>query len=406
MIKRLLGGMLALMLAMPLSAQTWKPGRQLMIWPRPDTVLLGDSLVFVGLARTSTGATVMAPRIYWFTAPPNKVFAREVAGNAASIISADSGQLRITAEWRTSNGTYRDTLMTYVKWRPYQWKLGQRLLMVASDTVIRQPGDQITLRLYARTSSGVPVTNPGILWTMYNINDVAINSTIPLTTVLTGRPDTLGGFRTWIKAEWKTSAGTFADSVPIITLKYPVPPTSYLPPYQQYPLDTVHIFKTPYHTPRPGILGYGDGYNFSTYVDRVDEDGGDRTPFRIWIHDSYQYAYSDSARLQGAVVMSPMSCPNKSGWDAPMWDIRWAPPSTQQDPNIVAPVSLAKAAAAQLPLRALKDMARVSMERYLERDSTWVLGKHVYSECFGEGLRDSATGYSATNQRTATYSGR
>lgn len=220
MIKRMLLMVgLAMSMTTSVAAQTWKPGRQLMIWPRPDTVALGDTLVYIGLARTVAGATVSAPRVYW-TATTN-VTAREVAGNALSIVPVDTGRVRLIAEWRTSTTTHRDTVWATVRYRPFQWKVGQRLLLVATDTTIRQRGDQVAIRVYARTASGVAVTSPGIIWTVDNMNDLIVDNTTPLLTKLIGRADTLSGSHTWVRAEWATSTATFRDSIFITTRKNP-----------------------------------------------------------------------------------------------------------------------------------------------------------------------------------------
>lgn len=290
----------------------------------------------------------------------------EVGAQSASVV-AESGTVRVVARV----GSATDSSVMYGRpWRP-----NQRIMLVMQDTTVDMPGDSVKGQVYARDEYNTPVSRPQFIWGLNNVAIFTGRTTIDNEITLVGRTG-LYYNRNTLSVEW----GVWRDSVIVVT---GIPQTSVLPPFTTIRLDTVNIYTNPTTgLLRNGILKVDSSGYFATSVDRID-DRYNRTPFRVWIHDSYRYAYSDSASLQGAVVMSPMSCPLKTGWDAPMWDMRWAPPDTSKDPNIVAPIKLAKAAAAQLPLDALRDMAKVSMERYLFRDPQWVLGQHIYKECFG-----------------------
>jgi hypothetical protein len=168
----------------------------------------------------------------------------------------------------------------------------------------------------------------------------------------------------------------------------------YYPPYSNFPLDTLNIFNVPgTTTPRPYLVKVDSGnveawitqsHIFATFrIDRNDDPDG-RNPFRIWIYPQYNAQY----QYIGALVTSPMACPLKGNapWSGSMWNIRWAaspiPPSNVMS-NIIPSFTLAKAAAAQLPISVLKDLAQDAMKTYLQRDTTWKVGKVWYAECFG-----------------------
>jgi hypothetical protein len=78
-----------------------------------------------------------------------------------------------------------------------------------------------------------------------------------------------------------------------------------------------------------------------------------------------------------------MDCPLKTPWQAPIWNLRWSPPDTAKDPNIIAPLKVAEAAAAQLPISAIRNMARLGMEIYIKKIPRWPMGELVYTECYG-----------------------
>lgn len=367
----------------PAHAQTWKRGQQLLIWPRPDSLKQSDTVRISALARTSAGVPVTAPGILWSVSSAG-VTIRSVNSNTITMTGmASLGTVKLLALWSTRSGVFRDSInIRLVSGLP--WKRGQQLLLVLNDTIIRQPGDSIYGRVYARTSAGIPVTNFKINYTLTDFGIVAAQTTATNFITLYGR-DNMYANRNLIKIEWSTLSGVFKDSIYFRTLATDSTPAqfAYISPFLDFPLDTVNIYNVPgTSTQRPGIIGF-DTTNqyFSKFVDRED---GIRKPFRVWINDSYQYAYSDSAYLRGAVVYSPMYCPLKGPFDGPMWDIRWAPENLYVEPNVVAPYKVALAAASQYPTELLHEMARVSMLRYVKKeDGTWPNGIIWYEECFG-----------------------
>ena len=160
----------------------------------------------------------------------------------------------------------------------------------------------------------------------------------------------------------------------------------FYPPYSAYPLDTINIFNIPgTTTPRPNIkvdsgltAGWiSQSYMFATLaIDRTDDPAG-RNPFRIWLYPQYNAQY----QFIGALVTSPVGCPLKNDpWAGSMWNIRWA---ASPNLNSIPSITLAKAAAAQLPISVLKELAHDAMKIYLQRDTAWAVGKIWYAECFG-----------------------
>ena len=292
---------------------------------------------------------------------------------SAQVVTTDTTPVRRIVSVRNGKA---DTSIIYS--RP--WQPNQRIRLELSNTLLNRAGDTITGQVYARDQRNVPITFPQFMWSLVNVAVFDGNTRPDGSITLIGRTGLYYDTLNVLGVEWTTPQGVFKDSIRIVT---GLPQTAVLPPFTSIRLDTVNIYNDPRTgNLRAGILKVDSSPYFATAVDRIDTVYN-RTPFRTWVHSNYTYAYSDSAYLAGGVVISPMSCPLKSGWDAPMWDIRWAPPLTSGDPNVVAPLKLAKAAVSQLPLDSLRYMAKVSMERYLKRDSTWVVGKYTYEECFG-----------------------
>jgi len=163
---------------------------------------------------------------------------------------------------------------------------------------------------------------------------------------------------------------------------------AYLSPWMGFPLDTIWPYTLPGTTTlRTDVINVDTTQPYyGIAIDRVDPTLN-RTPFRIWV---YNWPHSDPGipgAMQGAFIVAPSWCPMRTGWDAPMWLLRWAPPDTAQDPNVLGSKKLALAAATQLPIDSIRDATRIALERYLRRDiargTPWAVGNQMYLECFG-----------------------
>jgi len=376
--------MLVLCMLLPSTshAQTWARGQQLLIWPRVDSLKQSDTVRIQALARTSAGVPVLAPGILWSVSSTGATI-RSVNSNTITMTGmASLGTVKLLAIWSTRSGVFKDSInIRLVSGLP--WKRGQQLLLVLNDTIIRQAGDSIYGQVYARTSAGIPVENIRVNYSLTDFGIVSAKTTLTNAITLTAREQYRSN-RNLIKVEWVTRSGTFKDSIFFRTVSQTPPADfAYISPFLDYPLDTVNIYNIPGSLEqRAGILQIDTSrYSFSHFVDRADSV---RSPFRVWVHNSYQYAYSDSAYLQGAVVYSPMYCPLKGPFGGPGWDIRWAPENLFVEPNVVSPYKVALAAAAQYPTTLLNEMSRVSMLRYIKDERTkWPNGIFWYEECFG-----------------------
>lgn len=180
----------------------------------------------------------------------------------------------------------------------------------------------------------------------------------------------------------------FVDSVLIYMVPSILPPSyAVLPPYVGFPLDTINILTDPSTGQlRSNIIAIDTTQPwYGISIDRSDT-AFNRTPYRIWVHN---WPSSDSLAggMLGAFIVAPTYCPIQTVWDAPMFNVRWAPLDTNQDPNILTNKAIALAAAAQLPISALRDMTKLSLERFLRRSITqgtpWAVGNQIYLECFG-----------------------
>ena len=166
-----------------------------------------------------------------------------------------------------------------------------------------------------------------------------------------------------------------------------------VPPGQ---LDTINTLTEPLTGAlRAGIVGIDSQFG-RMMIDRVDTTG---RPFRVSLYTVYRNAYTDSARLAGAVVYAPHRCPRQPGgaWGGGGWDIRWNPAifpagndasggnlfKVPGDPNTVFPLSVAKAMVAQLPPDSLATLSRDSYAAYVRADTLWRNGRIWYEQCFG-----------------------
>jgi hypothetical protein len=199
-------------------AQTWQRGQQVLIWPRPDSIAIGDTVIFNGYARTSAGAPVTNPLLRWnivFDSTATALF----TGNSVGLISQSTNrQATIHIRWQTLSGLFRDSIRVRFIERPapLPWRPGQQALLMVTDTVARA-GDTVLFRAYARTSSGVIVSAPQFT---YSFTDYSLIKSVFMegnTGQLVFR-DTLRSNPNWFAISWTTNSGIFKDSVKIVTI--------------------------------------------------------------------------------------------------------------------------------------------------------------------------------------------
>jgi len=95
----------------------------------------------------------------------------------------------------------------------YVWKRGQQVMVIPNVTTAAVV-DSIEVFAVARTSSGVPVTAPGITWNVRDSAGISVVKTGTSKMVLYPMKITTPR-TTWLVGSWKTSSGTFRDSVTI-----------------------------------------------------------------------------------------------------------------------------------------------------------------------------------------------
>ena len=350
----------------------------MLIWPRPDSIVLNDTVIFNGYARTSAGVPVTNPLLRWSVVFDNTATAL-FTGNSIGLVGQSTNRTAtVHIRWQTNSGLFRDSLRIRFIERPapLPWRPGQQALLVVSDTVVN-PRDTVWFSAYARTSSGVPVANPSFTYEFTNYGFIAggqMNANTGFLVFKDSIPNSINTF----SIAWTTRSGIFRDSVKIRTVGLTAP--AVLPPFNNYPLDTTFVY-TYNNKLLPGVISVDSvNYPFQILVKRYDPTRRDSI-YHMFIHKQWDHRTYD---FLGAIVIAPMDCPMRHPNDAPLWSLRWTgEPDTIGTINVVAPYTLTQSAAAQLPIDSLKKMSRVSMERYLRRDTSWVLGKHIYKECFG-----------------------
>lgn len=107
------------------------------------------------------------------------------------------------------------------------WKKGQQLLIAPTTIAALKESQTAAFQAYARTSTGVPIAAPLVVWTLRSIPDVAIRATTNVSAIV-GTNSTLAtpSIATLVGA-WTTRSGVFRDSV-----TFSVTPTVYTLPWQ------------------------------------------------------------------------------------------------------------------------------------------------------------------------------
>jgi hypothetical protein len=111
----------------------------------------------------------------------------------------------------------------------YTWKRGQQVMVIPETTAPVAVSDSMKVIAVARTSAGVPVTSPAITWNLRDSSGISVikstNSSMwifPLNVPTTKT--------TWLVGSWRTSSGTFRDSVAVTINPYVATMRFYLGP--------------------------------------------------------------------------------------------------------------------------------------------------------------------------------
>lgn len=215
----------------------WVRGKQvLIVADSAKTPLVENSVIkFNAYARTSAGVPVTMPLITWNLLDSSSA-TLEVLSNKSVLlkvnptISKEVTEL-LTASWSTRSGVFKDTIPVQIipinftlPWQPRQ----QVLTLKSSDVDLStspNPNTSVTLTSYARTSAGVAVANPKIVYsttsTLVTIRQV--NNTIAQVSVV---PVAFSGQQmatripVVIDATWNTSSGPLKSKTTIYITQY------------------------------------------------------------------------------------------------------------------------------------------------------------------------------------------
>lgn len=193
----------------------WRTGQRVSVFPYVTTANIitdGQRWTFTAYARTSTGTPVVSPAFTWTLRSNGDVSIASSNSSSLTIVAKSVvNQLstaRVIASWSTLSGTFRDSVTFSVRPFAYTlpWQPNQQVLIYPKDTLTLRNNSTKTLVAYARSSTGVIVSNPKITF----------SSTVPgvrFTTLTSSSVQMLvSGIATEmnipVTASWVTSSGT------------------------------------------------------------------------------------------------------------------------------------------------------------------------------------------------------
>ena len=216
----------------------WVRGQQVIIMADSTKTPLteGTTMKLTAYARTSAGVPVAAPLITWVVRDSMNL-SSEPQNNTSTVVRAASALTRpsvewVFASWSTRSGVFRDSVPITLSPVSFTlpWQPRQQVLTVRSNTgdlVAGGTSSTTMLTTYVRTSAGVPVANPKIVYTSNSptLKVIQINNTtaqiVMVSSALLGGPGNYNGnvnnsTQTGvITATWKTLSGTLTSTTTI-----------------------------------------------------------------------------------------------------------------------------------------------------------------------------------------------
>jgi hypothetical protein len=223
---------------------SWTRGKQLLLVA--DSVkspLTERSTVrFTAYARTSSGTPVTTPLVTWelldsTSARVDALTNKSMMLTVAPTLTKEVNEV-LVGSWTTRSGVFKDTVslrftpMNYLlPWQPRQQVLVTKStdqdLFVNANPMNTSLTTNLLLTGYARTSSGVPVTNPRIVYTTTSpfIAIRSINNTTAQVTVVKSptEPYTMNStnrFPVEVTATWNTSSGPLSTKITLYISTY------------------------------------------------------------------------------------------------------------------------------------------------------------------------------------------
>ncbi len=214
----------------------WKRGQQVMVIPKVTTAAVVDSIEVFAVARTSAGTPVTTPAITWNVRDSAGIAVVKTGTSKMVLYPMKIAAARTTwlvGSWKTSSGTFRDsvtiTVQPYVQQMrftvgplstPQTWRSGQQLMVRPSQRFTLNPptplsGGSMTLRVSARTSSGVPVSGFRATWILRDTSAARL-VILSDSSARVFNTATQTSYLTWVVASWATRSGIIRDSVRIL----------------------------------------------------------------------------------------------------------------------------------------------------------------------------------------------
>ena len=213
-------------LSSPARAQTWVRGQQVTIEPKNVALLVDETTTLKAYARTSAGLPVLRPGISWTSRDTSVVSVQSRTNDVADVAARNEGQSWVVASWKTRSGTFVDSVLVSVSPRELgslPWVRGQQLLLlpkVNPETFVLKERDSLFLQGLARTSQGIPISNPLVHFSVDST--VATIRRVTNATAMLVVTDTPTKGPVTVYARWNTRSGVFQDSTQFFV--EPTPP--------------------------------------------------------------------------------------------------------------------------------------------------------------------------------------
>lgn len=217
----------------------WVKGKQLLIVADSTKTPLNENatIKFSGYARTSAGVAVAAPLITWRLSDTTLASLQTLTGSTVLVKAASSlsktGIEWLVGTWSTKSGIFRDSAnftitptSAFLPWQPKQQVLTTRSTDADLLPIMGGSVNSVVLTTYVRTTAGVVVVNPKIVYTSSSpmLSVVPINNTSAQIVLNIPQNVPAGGIPTRtpviITATWKTLSGSLASKTTIYYVTY------------------------------------------------------------------------------------------------------------------------------------------------------------------------------------------